>query len=601
MEASTIYEHVSRYVGAEGDGQTGGGAFDDGQTMVAAMLGRVAAALRYTTSRVERDNMGLVQGIALEVLCAHVPMFNPVRSFVQNQLYDENDHMQVPLKQTALFLVSGALVAYAVYAHEARADQTALYVCALAAFYAGTYQLTDIVCQERETMLQHEDTDDDTDAGGRAALTRPSVAARAGITSHPDPRRAPRRRAARPGGTRMLDRLPPDMLQEVLGHLRTRWGHWARSCRPCREASAPPEALWAPLAASLGWEEGGGAARRPDRRGRTPWSGAAPTGAGSTGAPPRSSSRNLWWVSVRRWVSGVGISWVARCVACGVDPGTCPMVASRLRRRRRGACAYEGADCRVSGRYEIESGMRIRVTRRGRAMVLPSGRRVPLRATYEPGEYRADAVPGGTVYLGGQRCRNVMAATAPGTDAPGRALRHPGAGGRRRGVRPGGPLGRPRERQPPQRVQVRADAGALHQVRGAVRLLAHLQVRPRRPRAPAARAGGRPPPLANGRHGVRPAGRRPDPGLAPQPVGRGAAAPPAQAHGGLLRPLPGWGAAPGPLSPGGGGHYSELLRDLAPPAVANLGGFRAAFDRLTCGVFGAASCGGTAWSAPAVP
>ena len=163
--------------------------------------------------------MGLVQGIALEVLCAHVRDVQPVRSFVQNQLYDENDHEC--LGEKALFLVSGALVAYAVYAHEARADQTALYVCALAAFYAGTYQLTDIVCQGRG-VLQHESTDDDTDAGGHARPADPPPLwprART-LKSHPDPR-APRRRAAR---RHPLDRLPPDMLQEVLGASRTRAG-----------------------------------------------------------------------------------------------------------------------------------------------------------------------------------------------------------------------------------------------------------------------------------------------------------------------------------------------------------------------------------------
>lgn len=159
MEASTIYEHVSRYVDSEG-GQAGG-AFDSGQTMASAVLNRVSGALRYTTSRVERDNMGLVQGIALEVLCAHVPMFNPVRSFVQNQLYDENDHVQVPLKQTALFAVSAGLVAYALYSQPRRTDLAAVYVCALAAFYAGTYQLTEIVTRERESMLLHEDSDAD--------------------------------------------------------------------------------------------------------------------------------------------------------------------------------------------------------------------------------------------------------------------------------------------------------------------------------------------------------------------------------------------------------------------------------------------------------
>ena len=108
-----------------------------------------------------------------------------------------------------------------------------------------------------------------------------------------------------------------NMLQEVLGHLpHTRWGHWARSCRPCREAlGAAPEALWAPLAASLGWEEGGGAAtatRSPrayalERRGAH-W--CRVHGSATSELLPR----NLWWVSVRRWVSGVGISWVARCV-----------------------------------------------------------------------------------------------------------------------------------------------------------------------------------------------------------------------------------------------------------------------------------------------
>ena len=352
------------------------------------------------------------------------------------------------------------------------------------------------------------------------------------------------------------------------------------SCGPCGSPRRRPRG---PLGAPGGQPRlGGGAARRrrPDRRGR-----AALERRGAHWCRVRRSAtsellpRNLWWVSVRRWVSGVGISWVAAASACGVDPGTC------CRWWRAGCGGGAGpalrADCRVSGRYEIESGMRIRVTRQGAAMVLPSGRRVPLQATYGRAVPRRrcagrDRLPGGaalpkrdglqllrsTRALLAQRFRRSRRPSRRGVLATRDAL---GSGSRRDVVR------------------VRADAGALHRVRGAVRLLADLQVRPAdrvlRPHAPAdaphrwqtAAMEYAPPDAARILASLRSrSGEGPPP---PRSGSRRAAA--AAARVGRCPPPP-------PVVPRRLRHYSELLRDLAPPAVANLGGFRAAFDRLTC-------------------
>lgn len=158
IETSTVYEHVHSYT--EEGGEAG---LEDGQAIVTSMAKRFYDATKYSTSTVNRRNMTLIQSIALEVLSSHLPMFAAVKTFTQNQLYDENDHLSVDTKQNALFLISCALFMYNVYSQDYSTDTLLLFAISLTAFITGTYFLTRIETQEQETMLDNEMTDDEAE------------------------------------------------------------------------------------------------------------------------------------------------------------------------------------------------------------------------------------------------------------------------------------------------------------------------------------------------------------------------------------------------------------------------------------------------------
>lgn len=155
MEVSTTYETVQSFDSArrvEEDGQT---------TIVAGIANRLLDAAKFSVTNVNERNMGLVQKISMDVLAQHVPMFVGIRNFVASQLYDENDHMQLHVKQNGVLALALALVVYAVYSQKPPSDMVALYGASTVAFTCATYQLTAFVAAERETILREEGSESD--------------------------------------------------------------------------------------------------------------------------------------------------------------------------------------------------------------------------------------------------------------------------------------------------------------------------------------------------------------------------------------------------------------------------------------------------------